>query len=135
MFVWTAPLTDYMDYYHLLIKNVEYLDFPWVKTATKEIVECYVKNGNLFKIIYDNQFVGTIEFKAVPDGIELGYWLDKDFRNMGIISKLLTQLKRNSIPYLITVEHGNAVNRHVCEKVGFIEFKRDENTITYISHH
>lgn len=134
MYVWTAPLTDYMDYYNLLIKNVEYLDFPWVKTATKDMIERYVKKGNMFKIIYDHQFVGTIEFKAVHDGIELGYWLDHDFRNMGIMTRLLTQLKRNSVPYLVTVEHGNLANRHVCEKVGFIEHRSDDKFITYISH-
>ena len=95
MHIWTAPLTDYMDYYHLLIKNVEYLDFPWVKTATKDAIERYVKKGNMFKIIHENQFVGTLSFKAVPDGLELGYWLDHDFRNMGIMTQLLRQLKRN----------------------------------------
>ena len=134
MHIWTAPLTDYMDYYHLLIKNVEYLDFPWVKTATKDAIERYVKKGNMFKIIYDNQFVGTLSFKAVPDGLELGYWLDRDFRNMGIMTQLLRQLKRNGQPYIIVTELSNRANQRACEKAGFIESRRDEKFITYISH-
>ncbi len=134
MHIWTAPLTDYMDYYHLLIKNVEYLDFPWVKTVTEDAIERYVKKGNMFKIIHENQFVGTLTFKAVPDGLELGYWLDHDFRNMGIMTQLLTQLKRNGQPYIIVTDITNFANQRVCEKVGFIEHRRDEKFITYVSH-
>jgi ribosomal-protein-serine acetyltransferase len=101
--------SDKTEYFRLIEKNRnnlrEFMD--WVDaTQTENDLDDFLERGDKmyadktgcnFKIIANNEFIGTIGFFRNSDSktlYEIGYWLDKDKRNLGIITSIVPAVEQ-----------------------------------------
>lgn len=88
----------------------------------------------VFKISYGNEFAGLIGFGNTPNNrksVEIGYWLSKDIRHKGIITRSVEELcqyafEKLSFPeVIIKCAVGNIESRKIPERLGFEHIKTE----------
>jgi ribosomal-protein-serine acetyltransferase len=118
---------------HYLRQWLPFVDNTWKPEDTELFIRSVlnqdtVRRDIIFEIWYRNEFSGIIALKEVDrwnKKAEIGYWLDPDFENRGIMTRCCVALIDCAFRemYLhriqIKVAVGNARSSRIAEKLGF----------------
>ncbi|MBI1307872.1 MAG: GNAT family N-acetyltransferase [Bacteroidetes bacterium] len=106
---------------------------PYTEASGKAFLSLATSNGpqRMFAIYYNNDLVGGIGLHPQEDiqrlNAEIGYWVGKDYRNLGIVSEAIQLIveygfKNMNIDRIFGRTFGrNAASRRVMEKSGFVQ--------------
>lgn len=118
---------------HYLRKWLPFVDNTWKVEDTQMFIKSVLSSGGpkrdlIFEIWFKNQFAGLIALKEIDrwnKKTEIGYWLDPDLENKGIMTRCCKALincafKKMALHRIqIKVGIGNAQSSRIPEKLGF----------------
>ena len=118
---------DHHEIYAIVARNREHLhNLKWVESATLEGVESYLAEAQLKEIIraiiVDEQIAGLITLRDECDHHTIGYWLDEQHCNKGVMTDAVRQICRLvKAPVYATIRVINERSRRVLLKNGFVK--------------
>lgn len=121
--------------------------FPWISQTksiddeTKFLIEAE-KNPKqeVYCIKYENQIVGLFDFHEIDKQTkmaEIGYWLDKNARGFGIMTKIVNELNRliqdeigiSTIRAVINEKNTKSID--VVQRTGFTFLKKEGSDLVF----
>jgi ribosomal-protein-serine acetyltransferase len=112
------------------IENALYPDF---KNHYRQILQ--MKDIQIFTVRVDGQVAGAVEVELKNDSHFIGYWLGRQYRGKGIITRCIQDIiandLRDQLPLTSRVEVANTKSHAVLKRLGFAETSRSAEWVYY----